>query len=106
MKFFTRHKILLADLVIYLAAVAASVALNELKRESLQFHTRDFPYFIEQAARLADPRLSNRFALNIDGNNFLGLQGPEGVKGVYQAIHAEYFRYTYTLLYALFHSVL
>ncbi len=101
-----RSKILIIALLVYLAAVAGSAALNQLKQESLQFHTRDFNYFIEQAARLADPRLTNRFALNVDGNNFIGLQGPEGVKSIYQAIHTEYFRYTYTLLYAIFHSVL
>ena len=106
MKFITRHKILLIAIVLYLAAVAGSVALNELKSASLQFHTRDYNYFIEQAAKLADPRLTNRFALNVDGNNFIGLQGTEGVKSMFQAIHTEYFRYTYTVLYAVFHSVL
>ncbi len=92
--------------LLYLLAVTFSVYCLALKRDALQFHTRDYPYFIEQAVRLADPQLSNRFALNIDGYNFLGLQGPEGVKTIYQAIHLEIFRYTYAVLYFLFHSSL
>lgn len=92
--------------VIYLLAVSFSVYCLVLKRDAIQFHTRDYSYFIEQAAKLADPRLTNRFALNIEGRNFLGLQGTEAVNNPYQAIHTEYFRYTYALIYALFHSTL
>ena len=91
---------------LYLLAVVSSVSLLTLKRDALQFHTRDYPYFVEQAARLADPLLSNRYALNIDGYNFLGLQGTQGVKAIYQALHTGYFRYTYTILYGLFGSTL
>ena len=85
-------KAFLAVLAVHLVVVAGSVLLLTIKRDSLQFYARDYTYFIEQAARLADPRLSNRFTLNIEGNNFLGLQGTEGVSTIYQAIHAEYFR--------------
>jgi hypothetical protein len=99
-------KVLWFTILVYLLMVAVSTRLLVLKREALQFHTRDYNYFIEQAARLTDPQMSKRFALNIEGYNFLGFRGVEGVKNLYHAIHAEYFRYTYVLLYAIFHSTL
>src|SRR5512133_3265834 len=91
---------------VYLLMVILSVTCLVLKREGLQFHTRDYNYFIEQAARLTDPHLSKRFALNIEGYNMLGLQGIEGANSLIQAIHTEYFRYTYVILYAIFHATL
>ncbi len=100
-----RLKIFIA-LLIYLAAVIVSVNVLNLKRESLQFHQRDYNYFVEQAARLTDPRLSKSFAMQIEGYNFLGLQGIEGVKSLYHAIHTEYFRYLYVLLYGVFRDPL
>ncbi len=100
------RKIILLAAIIYLLMVSVSVYVFVLKRDALRFHSRDYNYFIEQAARLADPELSNTFALNVNGYNFLGLQGIEGVKGVYHAIHAEWFRYSYVVLYWLFHSTL
>ena len=100
------RNVFLFALLFYLLMVAASAYVFALKRDALRFHPRDYNYFIEQAARLADPKLSNRFALNINGYNFLGMSGIEGVKGVYGAIHAEWFRYSYTAVYWLFHSTL
>jgi hypothetical protein len=85
-----------------LMVLVSSICLT-LKRDALQFHTRDYNYFIEQAARLADPQMTKRFTLNIEGYNFLGQQGIEGVKSLYHAIHTEYFRYTYAVLYGIFH---
>lgn len=101
-----RKRLLVIVLVMYLLAALTSVYLMVLKRDALQFHTRDYNYFIEQAARLTDPGLTKRFALNIEGYNMLGLQGIEGVKNLYHAIHAEYFRYFYVLLYGVFRSVI
>ena len=101
-----RKNTLALIIILFLLAVAFSVSMLTLKRDALQFHTRDYPYFVEQAARLADPLLSNRYALNIDGYNFLGLQGTQGVKAIYQALHTGYFRYTYAVLYGLFKSTL
>ena len=100
-----RHWIVLS-LSIYILAVILSTSLMVLKRDALQFHTRDYNYFVEQAARLTDPNLEKKFALNIEGYNLLGLQGIEGVKSLYHAIHAEYFRYIYVILYAIFQNVL
>lgn len=101
-----RRQLILLSVSIYALAVIFSTNLLVLKREALQFHTRDYNYFIEQAARLTDPRLAKSFALNIEGYNLLGLQGLEGVKSLYHAIHAEYFRYTYVVLYGLFQDTL
>jgi hypothetical protein len=82
--------------------VVVSTICLTLKRDALQFHTRDYNYFIEQATRLTDPQMTKRFTLNIEGYNFLGLQGIEGVKSLYHAIHTEYFRYAYAVLYGIF----
>lgn len=101
-----RKQVLVFVLASYTTAVLISVYFLILKRDALQFHTRDYNYFVEQAARLADPQLSNRFSLNIEGYNLLGLQGIEGVRNLYHAIHAEYFRYTYALLYGIFQDTL
>lgn len=102
----SRKRTLLLATCLYLLSVIFSVYCLELKRSALQFHTRDYNYFIEQAARLVDPQLEDRFALNIEGFNFIGLQGIEGAKNLYQAIHAEYFRYFYAMLYGIFRSTL
>jgi len=106
MQFPTRKQKILIALAIYLAAVVLSVSLLTLKLGALRFHPRDYNYFVEQAARLTDPRLANSYALQIEGYNFLGLQGVEGVKSLYHAIHAEYFRYLYVLLYGIFRDPL
>jgi len=99
-------RVVVLIVIIYLFIVGLSSFFLVLKRDALQFHDRDYNYFIEQAARFTDPQMSKRFALNIEGYNFLGLQGIEGVKNLYHAIHAEYFRYTYVLLYAIFQNTL
>ena len=102
-----KSKVFLAFVVSILGLmVFVSSYCLALKRDALQFHTRDYNYFIEQAARLTDPQMSKRFTLNIEGYNFLGLQGIEGVKSLYHAIHAEYFRYTYVALYGIFQHTL
>jgi hypothetical protein len=99
-----RSKIVLAFMIIVFGLmVLISIYCLTLKRDALQFHTRDYNYFIEQAARLTDPQMTKRFTLNIEGYNFLGLQGIEGVKSLYHAIHTEIFRYSYVLLYRIFH---
>jgi hypothetical protein len=100
----SHKRVILFALMVYLLSVGFSVYLLDLKRASLQFHSRDYNYFIEQAAKLADPKLKDRFALNIEGSNFIGLIGSEGVVNIFQAIHIEYFRYLYPFLYWIFHS--
>ena len=106
MQFPTRQQKILIALIIYILSVIFSVNLLILKRDALQFHRRDYNYFVEQAARLTDPRLTKSFALQIEGYNLLGLQGIEGVKNLYHAIHTEYFRYMYVMLYGIFRDPL
>ena len=101
-----RRQLIALSVGVYALAVILSVNLLLLKRDSLQFHTRDYNYFVEQAARLTDPHLAKSFTLNIEGYNLLGLQGLEGVKSLYHAIHAEYFRYIYVFLYGIFQDTL
>jgi ABC-type multidrug transport system fused ATPase/permease subunit len=98
----TRKQRIFIALIIYILSVIFSVNLLILRRDALQFHTRDYNYFVEQAARLTDPGLTKSFVLQIEGYNLLGLQGIEGVKNLYHAIHTEYFRYVYVLLYGIF----
>jgi hypothetical protein len=98
----TRKQKILIALLVYLLAVVASVNLLSLKRDALRFHQKDYNYFVEQAARLTDPGLANSYALQIEGYNFLGLQGVEGVKSLYHAVHTAYFRYIYVFLFAVF----
>jgi hypothetical protein len=101
------HRYIAAFFVmLYLAAVGFSTFCLTQKRDALQFHPRDYNYFIEQAARLADRKLANQFTVNIDGHNFLGIEGTEGVTNLFQAIHTEFFRYSYVALYFLTQSTL
>ncbi len=102
MRFLTRKRVLIFAVIVYLGSVIFSVMVMEQRRVSLQFHTRDYPYFIEFAARVADPNLRDRMAMNGDGYNFLGMGGSESAIDIFQALHAEYFRYAYIGLYALF----
>ena len=106
MEYHQRKQVFFFVLVVFILATSFSVYCLVLKRDALQFDDVDYNYFIEQAARLTDLRLSNRFTLNIEGYNMLGLQGIEGVRNLYHAIHAEYFRYVYVLIYGVFHNTL
>ena len=101
-----RIKIFAFAACLYAVLVLVSVYTLVIKRDALRFHTRDYNYFIEQAARLTDPQMRKELTLQIEGYNLFGLQGLEGVKSLYHAIHTEYFRYTYALLYGLFHDTL
>lgn len=103
---FQKKRLIGFAVVVYLLMVIISVMFLVMKQDALQFHTRDYNYFIEQAARLTDPNMTKRFSMNIEGYNMLGLQGIEGARSLIQAIHTEYFRYTYVLLYGIFHSTL
>ncbi len=94
------------SLALFLGLSFFSTYAMLIKRDALGFHPRDYNYFIEQAAKLTDPGLIKRFALNIEGHNWIGLQGIEGVKSLYQAIHNEYFRYFYAVLYLVFRNTL
>lgn len=102
MQYPTRKQKIFLALALYIAVVFLSVNIHILKRDALRFHPRDYNYYAEQAARLTDPGLAKSFAMHIEGYNFLGLQGVEGVISLYHAIHAEYFRYLYVALYAIF----
>jgi hypothetical protein len=106
MQFPTRKQRVIIAFLVYLAVVAVSVSLLTLKRDALRFHQKDYNYFVEQAARLTDPGLAKSFAMQIEGYNFLGLQGVEGVKSLVHAIHTAYFRYFYVILYAVFRNPL
>lgn len=92
--------------IIFAILVCFSTWMLVQKRDSLQFHTRDYNYFMEQAARITDNQMTKKFALNIEGYNMLGLQGIEGTKSLLHAIHNEYFRYTYVALYWIFQNTL
>lgn len=97
------HTILI--LAFYLLSVSGGVAALTLRRDALAFHTRDYNYYVEFAARLADPQLIDRYSINIEGYNMAGLQGIEGVVSLHQTIHSEPYRFVNAGLFWLFRAV-
>ena len=87
--------------VLYLIAVVLSVWFNVLKLNALGFHTRDFPFYLQFAAKLFDPALSNVYSMNPDGYNFLGYDGVEGMRSLLQTIHFEPIKWLFAALYWL-----
>jgi hypothetical protein len=93
-------------LALFLTAVVVAAVFNYFKLRSLGFHTRDFAFYLEFAAKLLDPALSNRYSLNPVGYNFLGcpgvdFPGTEGTGNFHQAIHFEPMKYIYAVVYRL-----
>ena len=86
-------------LLLLVVALVGAMFFNILKLQSLSFHTRDFPFYLQFAAKALDPDLSSQYALNPQGHNFLGLGGVEGTRGIYQAIHFEPVKFVYAALH-------
>jgi hypothetical protein len=73
---------------------------------SLEFHSRDYAFYAQFAARLLNPNLTNRYALQPEGYNFLGLVGTEGVYSLHQSLHLEPIKYAYAPIHQAFGGIL
>ncbi len=81
-----------------------AVWLNQTYLESLSFHTKDFPYYLQFGLKWLDPRYTPRMSINPNGINFLGYYGPEATTTIHQAIHFEPFKYIDGMVLMLFRA--
>ncbi len=93
-------------LFLFLVAVVSSLLIADLKVRALAFHWRDYPLYLQFAAKLFDPHLSDSFSLNPAGGNWLLFYGTEGVDSFHQAVHFEPVKYLFAVLYASFREPL
>ncbi len=96
----------LSILLTALIAIAclAAILFNQLTLQAMEFHTRDYTYYLQFAAKLLHDRLTPHHSLNPEGFNFLGFHGIDGEAGLHQAIHIEPIKYLDALVYAIFHT--
>lgn len=93
-------------LIIYALSVTASFLFCFIKLNALGYHTRDFPFYLQFGAKVFAPSLTNTYSINPYGYNALGLDGIEGMSGLFQTIHLEPIKFLYGLLYQIFGSPL
>lgn len=86
---------------LFLLACLTAAVFCDWKARALRYHTRDYPFYLQFAAKLLDPRLPDRFTINPNGFNYLGFVGTEGAASFHQALHIEPLRYLYAPAYAL-----
>ena len=86
-------------ILLFLVAVITATLFNASKIQALGFHTRDYPYFLQFAAKAFDSQRPDHYALNPCGSNFLGNRGCEGTKSLYHSIHFAPIKFVYALLY-------
>lgn len=91
-------------LICYVLICSITTVYSYLKFKSLNFHPRDFPFYLQFAAKLGDQNLSNQYSLNPDGHNFLGFHGTEAEDNFHQSLHFEPVKYTYPLVYLIFQT--
>ncbi len=92
----TTQRILFA---LFIGAVIVSFYFTYIKYRSLNFHTRDYAFYLQFASKLLDPKIAKSYSLNPEGVNWLYFYGTEGTNGFNQAIHFEPIKYIYALLY-------
>lgn len=98
----TERDTLRALLILLIAATClAAILFNQLALQAMEFHSRDYTYYLQFAAKLLHDRLTPHHSLNPEGFNFLGFHGIDGEAGLHQAIHIEPIKYLDALVYAL-----
>ena len=88
-------------LMLYLLAIAGVLSFASLKRAALAYGEVDFPFYAQFAARLSAPHLSDTYALQPRGYNFIGYVGIDGRDNLHQSIHLEPVKYVYALIYRI-----
>lgn len=81
--------------------VTFAVVMNQTYLESLSFHTKDFPYYLQFGLKWLDSHYTPRMSINPNGISFLGFYGPETTTSIHQAIHFEPIKYLDALVYWL-----
>jgi hypothetical protein len=100
------RKYLVGVLTVYVLICSIAAVYSYFKLKSLDFHPRDFPFYLQFAVKLSDPNLSDRYSLNPDGHNFIGFYGTEGETNFHQMLHLEPVKYIYAVLYKIFKTPL
>jgi hypothetical protein len=97
-----KRKYLVLVLIGYVLICSISTVYSYFKFKSLNFHPRDFPFYLQFAAKLSDQNLTDQYSLNPDGNNFIGFYGTEAEDNFHRTLHLEPVKYLYPLLYKVF----
>ena len=93
---------MITALIVYMVMVIAGTVYSWWKLDSLSFHTRDFPFYVEFCVRLGDPDMTQAYSLNPEGTSVLRYGGVEGARtdaGLHQAVHFEPIKYLWAALY-------
>jgi hypothetical protein len=90
-----------AGILLFGLMVTLAVLMNQTNLESLSFHTKDFPYYLQFGLKWLDPHYTPRMSINPNGINFLGFYGPEATTSIHQAIHFEPIKYVDALVLGL-----
>ena len=98
---FRRNIHVLLTLVWFAAFAAAAVAVFHLKLQDLRFHTRDFPFYAGNFARLFSADLSRELAVNPDGYNVFGFRGLDAYPNVYFDIHISAIKFALAWIYTI-----
>jgi hypothetical protein len=101
-KLTAKRKYTILILIGYVLICGITTVYSYLKFKSLNFHPRDFPFYLQFAAKLGDQNLTDQYSLNPDGHNFIGFHGTEAEDNFHQALHLEPVKYLYPLLYKIF----
>ena len=64
-------------------ACLAAILFNQLTLQAMEFHARDYTYYLQFAAKLLHGRLTPHHSLNPEGFNFLGFYGVDGEAGLH-----------------------
>jgi len=92
--------------VVVFVVLAFSLFYCSLKRDLLGYHTRDFVFYAQFAAKGFDRSLGADLTLNPEGNNLFGMHGFEGEGGLHRSVHFEPVKYLYAAAYRLTGSLL
>jgi len=103
---FSNTVILAVYVLLFGVMTIGAVWLNQTYLESLNFHTKDFAYYLQFGLKWLDSRYTPQMSINPNGINFLGFYGPEATTTIHQAIHFEPFKYIDGIFLILFRAPL
>jgi len=85
--------------LIFLLSVFISLICGFVKQHNLDFHSRDYPFYIQFISKLTDSNLTNQYTLNPNGHNAINYIGIDGKRSFHQTIHFEPIKYILSLIY-------
>jgi hypothetical protein len=94
---------IVAALIIFLYGllVLATTYFFDLKKDALDFHTRDYAFYMETYARAFDSSRTSNLSIQPEGKNMFFMFGTDGAHGVHATIHFEPIKYAFSAVYQI-----